>query len=299
MEPTHDSILQTSNKSTNVRSFYKRAPRWITGPFSAGSVVAPEATASLAARLFFSTRRTAPKADQREVFENGERFSVDGLSAWSWGKGPVVLLVHGWNGRASQLAPFVSPLVSRGYQVVAFDAPGHGESPGRRSSLPEIANAIRRVSDAVGPVYGVVAHSMGGAATTIALSEGLVVERAVFISPPSNPEAFVTFFAQAIGISDAVHARVRTKIETTVGRKLPALRADRLAPTMRAPLLVIHDEDDGHVPPQSGQDIADAWPGATFVRTHGLGHQRILRDDYVNQLSVGFIDASRDERAAA
>ena len=35
-------------------------------------------------------------------------------------------------------------------------------------------------------VHGVVAHSMGCAATGLALAEGLSVERVAFVSPPSN-----------------------------------------------------------------------------------------------------------------
>src|SRR2546427_4662875 len=35
------------------------------------------------------------------------------VSVWTWGHGPVVLLVHGWGGRGAQLARFVEPLVDR------------------------------------------------------------------------------------------------------------------------------------------------------------------------------------------
>lgn len=299
MEQTANHVLPPQ-KSTNVRSFYRKAPRWVTAPFAAGSAVAPDATASVAARLFFSTRRTAPKPGERDVFSTATRFSVDDLAAWTWGEGPTVLLVHGWNGRASQLGGFVGPLVERGYRVVAFDAPGHGESRGRSSSIPQFADAIERVADSVGDIHGVVSHSMGGAATTVALDDGLTMERAVFISPPSNPEVFVSFFANALGLGDDVHARVRSKIEAHVGRPLSSIRADRIAPTMNIPLLVVHDDDDSHVPPRYGRDLADAWPGAAFVPTSGLGHQRILRDPSVIELSVDFIDARpRAGRAAA
>ncbi|MEZ4682380.1 MAG: alpha/beta fold hydrolase [Caldilineaceae bacterium] len=65
---------------------------------------------------------------------------------YSWGSGPTVLLVHGWAGRGSQLAPLVAPLVNAGYRVVAFDAPAHGDSPGDRTNLLEVSNLIRTLS---------------------------------------------------------------------------------------------------------------------------------------------------------
>ena len=106
------------------------------------------------------------------------------MKVWSWGEGPTVLLVHGWNGRATQLGAFVEPLLARGYRVVAFDAIGHGESAGKQSSLPEFANCIRQIADELGGVYAIVAHSLGGAATTFALAYGLRAERLVYVSHP-------------------------------------------------------------------------------------------------------------------
>ncbi len=283
--------MSTSQKSTNVRSFYKSGPNWMTGAFSTGSRLAPELTAAVAARLFFTTRRTAPKNGEREILNHASSFRIDDMAAWTWGEGPTVLLVHGWNGRASQLGGFVPLLVARGYQVVAFDTPGHGDSPGHQSSLPEMADRIRRVAAHVGDVYGVIAHSMGGAATTLALSDGMEIERAVFISPPSNPQTFLDFFSRAVGISEEVRRRVQDRVENRVGRRMSEMRADEIAPRMSIPLLVIHDEDDSHVPLQFGESIATAWPGAKLITTEGLGHQRILRAQHVNDLAVGFIDA--------
>jgi len=285
------NVLSPPEKSTNVRSFYKESPSWITGAFSAGSRVAPGLTAAVASRLFFTTRRTTPKNGERQILSQATSFRVDGMAAWSWGEGPVVLLVHGWNGRATQLGEFVSPLVERGYRVVAFDAPGHGDSPGHQTSLPEIADSIRRVAAHVGDVHGVVAHSMGGAATTLALSEGLEIQRVVLISPPSNPQTFLDFFSRAIGISEEVRQRMQHRVESRVGRRMSDMHADEIARHMNIPLLVIHDEDDSFVPLQFGQSIAAAWPGAKLVTTEGLGHRRILRAAHVNDLAVGFIDA--------
>jgi pimeloyl-ACP methyl ester carboxylesterase len=55
------------------------------------------------------------------------------------------------------------------------------------------------------------------------------------------------------------------------------------------PALVIHDVDDAGVPWQQGRQIAEAWPGAQFVKTQGLGHNRILRDPAVIGRVVAFI----------
>jgi pimeloyl-ACP methyl ester carboxylesterase len=259
--------------------------------FAAASRVAPELTSSVAAELFSATRRTKPRPGERDVLASAASTRIAGIQTWSWGEGPAVLLVHGWNGRATQLGAFVEPLLARGYRVVAFDAIGHGDSIGKRSSLPELANCIRQVVDELGGVYAVIAHSLGGAATTYAMAYGLRVERAVFISPPADPREFVEVFGAALGVNDDVRARLRTRVERRLGVSMNDMQVYGFASRMSTPLLVVHDRDDKEVPFEVGREIARSWPNAELFATEGLGHQRILRDDAVRDVAVSFIDA--------
>jgi len=285
-------------KSTIVRS-NNSPPPWMRSTFSAASQLAPGLTARVAARLFRRTRRRNARPGEREVLRGATEMTLAGMKAWSWGEGPTILLVHGWNGRATQLGAFVSPLMTRGYRVVAFDAFGHGESPGNYLSLPELATCIRQVTDELGGVYGIVAHSLGGAATTFALAKGLEIERAVFVSPPADPREFLAAFSAALGVSDEVRTLTMRGLEERVGTAIEGMRATALAPSMRTPLLVIHDRDDKEVPARVGQSIVEAWPGAELILTRGLGHQRILRDATVTHFAVRFIDAPKHRQAAA
>lgn len=267
--------------------------------FSMGSRLAPALTAAVAERLFLTTQRRAPRDGERDVLQGASPFRIAGMRAWAWGKGPTVLLVHGWNGRATQLGEFVGPLVDRGYSVVAFDAFGHGDSPGRRLSLPEMASCIRQVANELGAVYGVIAHSMGGAATILALAQGLQIDRAVFVAPPADLRLFLKVFSDTLGISDEVRDRVQRRIELRLGMPMEQMRADLLARSMQIPLLVIHDQDDKEVPLSAGQSIANAWPGAELIVTKGFGHQRILRAEAIRNVAVRFIDAVKHWKIAA
>jgi len=298
MTATHENTLSNAEKSTNVRSS-RGAPPWIRTGFASASRVAPALTSAVAAELFRTTRRSSLHPDERTVLQSAVGSRVAGMQVWSWGAGPIVLLVHGWNGRATQLGSFVAPLVGRGYRVVAFDAYGHGDSEGGRSSLPEIANCIRQVVDELGGVYAIVAHSLGGAATTFALAYGLQAERAVFVAPPADPRNFLEIFGAALGINDDVRARVKQRVERRLGVPLEDMLAHAIAPTMEIPLLVIHDRNDKEVPVGVGRGIAQHWPGAQLIITEGLGHQRILRDPSVRDAAVSFIDADVYLRSAA
>ena len=267
--------------------------------FQGASRVAPGITSAVAAHLFRTTRRSKPRPGERDVLESATPSRIAGMSVWSWGEGPTVLLVHGWNGRGTQLGAFVEPLVERGYRVVAFDAIGHGESAGNQSSLPEFANCIRQVVDELGGVYGIVAHSLGGAATTFALAYGLEAQRLVYGAPPADPREFLKIFGAGLGITDEVRALVKARVERRLGIPMEEMESFGIAPSMRLPLLVVHDEHDKEVPIAVGKNVAKSWPGAELIVTEGLGHQRILRDAGVRDSAVRFIDAAvASERAA-
>jgi pimeloyl-ACP methyl ester carboxylesterase len=292
------NALMETEKSTNVR-FEKGAPTWLRAGFAGASRIAPGLTSVVAAELFRTTRRSVARPREREVLADALSWQIAGMKVWSWGEGPIVLLVHGWNGRATQLGSFVAPLVARGYRVVAFDALGHGESDGNRSSLPELANCIRQVVDELGGVHAIIAHSLGAAATTFALAYGLRAERAVFISPPADPREFLKIFGVTLGLSNEVRARVEQRVERRLGVPMEEMLATTLALRMQTPLLLVHDRDDKEVPFHAGRDISGQWPGAELIVTQGLGHQRILRDPSVRDAAVRFIEGDVRLRSAA
>jgi pimeloyl-ACP methyl ester carboxylesterase len=299
------SQLDFSDKSTTVRSI-----------FSGLQALSPGLAAQLAAAAMFKTQRRRAEGWEQELLERAEQLSIEGpsgrIAARRWGDaGPLVLLVHGWNGRGGQLGAFVEPLRQQGYQVVAFDAPGHGHSDGSRSSLLEFANAFDAVLDAVRPffqpLHGVVAHSMGGAAVTFALSRaqargrdagepGVLEPRLVFIAPPIDLRDFVDTVSQQFGLLPSTQARLQGLVERRIGKRLEDLHALKLAGSMPQPLLVVHDEQDRAVPFACGASLAQAWPGAELRATRGLGHSRILRDPQVVSAVTDFI---RDARRAS
>jgi pimeloyl-ACP methyl ester carboxylesterase len=285
-----------SIKRTTVRSL-----------FSGVQALSPALAAELAGVAMFRTSRRRGDAWKTAVSARAERLWVEGptgrIAVQRWGQGPLVMLAHGWNGRASQLTGFVEPLVDAGYQVVAFDAPGHGDSAGNSSSMLEFARAFNVVVDSVRPFFqplaGLIAHSMGGAAVTLALSRAsqgtqspestIGAPRLVFIAPPIDVRDFVVTVSAELGLSERARHALERVVEKRTGERIDDLHAVALARGMTAPLLVIHDEQDRAVPVECGASLAEAWPGAELARTQGLGHNRILRDPQAIARAVAFI----------
>ena len=267
--------------------------------FRGTTAISPGSAAALAMTLFRRPPRHRDTEEERRALARAERLplSLDRrpLAAWRWGRGPAVLLVHGWGSRGSRLASFVEPLTEAGYSVVAFDAPGHGGSAGRLSSLPQFIAAIETVARELGDngtFAGIVAHSMGAAATTLAMSRGLRAGRLVFLAPAVDPLGYTERFAEMVGLTSDITDRMRRSIERRFGQSWDDFEVLRPATKMTAPLLVFHDREDRDVEWTNGEAIAKAWPGAELVSTSGLGHRRIVHDPDVVARAVSFLAAA-------
>src|SRR5256712_8387501 len=258
------------------------AARLVRPAVAALSALAPSLAAPVAERLFLTAPRHRAPEHEMAALAGARRTIVQvgdsPVSVWTWGHGPVVLLVHGWGGRGAQLARFVEALVASGCWVVTFDAPGHGASPEPRSSIVAFLTAIQAIDRALGPVCGVVAHSIGTVATARALYEGLGADAAVFIAPPADLVLQAHTILEALGFGRRARELMQERIERRLGVPWSALDVRGYAPDMRTPLLVVHDRDDAEVPWQDGAIVARGWPGAVLSTTGGLGHRRILRD---------------------
>jgi hypothetical protein len=315
--------LGSSKNRTTVRSL-----KWGARSLALRSLepVAPRMAVTLAARWFCTPDRgavAAPAGWDRGARRFDVRVGGERLAAWSWGSAAespeasrTVLLTHGWNGRAAQLAPIARAIAAAGWRAVSFDHPAHGESTGTVTDLPEMAAAIEAVAEVTG-AQAIVAHSLGAVAAVIALAGGLRVERAVFLAAPVDPGRWIDRFVRQVGMAEPSSPRVHDAVAERVGvapgeidpvalaRDLGGLearsRAEAGVGTTPAPpagrggtppgidLLLLHDKGDREVPVTAGIALAAAWPGAHLVCTSGLGHSRILRDASIGRAVAAFL----------
>lgn len=237
------------------------------------------------------------EAAQREHFPFSRRHhtdrSGDHVVVYRWGEGPSVLLVHGWGGRASQWSGFVQPLLDAGFGVVAFDAPAHGDSPGKRSDVVEIAAVIESLHVAHGPFHGIISHSMGGLASALALSQRDLPEAFVAIAPPGSFAVFPRRFAEIFGVSARTLDHLVRHLESTFGDAEE--RFTFISPQYRdvAPGLIALDRQDREVDFRETFALTRHWPDTLVEVSEGLGHTRILGDPGIIATAVNYISNSR------
>lgn len=258
--------------------------------FAILSLVAPRVAGRIALRLFCTPQRHHVPGWEREIAAGGARTIVGGrFAARTWGAGPIVLLVHGWEGRGTQLGRFVAPLVAAGFRVVAVDGPAHGESPGRRTDLIEFTEALRRIGRDLGPLAAIVAHSFGGATSTLAIERGLDVGAIVLIGSPSSINEVLAWFEGLVGLGAGARRAFRNAIEHRTRVKIADVEIYERVSALRIPALVVHDRGDLEVPFHDAERLTSRWPGARLLATDGLGHRRILKDDEVIAAVVAFV----------
>ena len=199
------------------------------------------------------------------------------VQVYAWGgEGPPVLFVHGWGGNAGNHAAGIKAVVQAGGRAIAFDAPGHGRSEGTLSSAPAFAWALEAVAREAGPLRGIVAHSLGGGATCIALGRGVQAERAVLLATSCWVEPVLADFATKQGYSpELTEAMQHVAAEEFTPDEASALpHVDRLGGVSA---LLMHDPEDREISYRHSAAIAAAWPGSVLVDAPRVGHRSILR----------------------
>ena len=295
--------FSASLNSTNVRFMFQTVLQRLA--LRTSSVLQPVLADALAERLFLTPPPARAEDALYDLSDGRERtitFRGRRIAMWQWGTdgAPAVVLAHGWGGRAAQMRHFVYPLRSAGYRVLAYDQPAHGRSEGRLSGLPDFSAVLTRIVEKTGNVRAVVAHSLAGPALAYAIANGLSLDRAVLVSPPSDLIGYSRRFARWYRMPEQLRSAMQAAIEERFGIRWACFELERLAPHLDARALVVHDADDRQVPFHQGLRIARVWAGARMLRTRGLGHARILSNDRVVRAAADFISGRSQvaERAA-
>ncbi len=232
-----------------------------------------------------SEKRMQLRASERSLDVNGRQIKV-----WKWGKGPTVILVHGWNGRGLQLHRFIDPLLNAGYRVICFDAPGHGQTDGKYTHLLEIRDVILALSERYGPFHAAIAHSFGVACLSAAINSGLTISSIVAISSPGGLSSLIGRYCQYMHVPPATEEQLRTRLSQRLGDTLWQQFAISYPLTGQVERsLIIHDKEDQLVSWQESQELSKCWPNAELILTEGLGHKRILLNSNIIKQTVAFI----------
>ena len=268
-----------------------KLPFWLPVAFKTLEYFSPALGATIAADLFTTPGRHATPPWEAELERRGRSHRAGPLHYTEWGPetGPAIVLLHGWEGRGTQMGFFVEPLVARGQRVIALDGPAHGASDDTKSGPYHFAKALRDLQAVVGPFHGAIGHSMGGAAITIALGDGLTLDRAVLLGSPADLVEVRDRYLHWMGCGPRTKVCFHFEMLRRLGLDQRARSLRDIAVTQTLPVLVVHDPDDREVPVVDGRSNAAAYPNGRILEPSAGGHRKMLKDAAVVAAVVEFV----------
>jgi pimeloyl-ACP methyl ester carboxylesterase len=245
--------------------------------------------------IFFTPLNYSVPAKEKTIEKQANKFTLQlegkTIQCYSWGAGPAVLLVHGWAGRATQFRKVISALVAENFRVIGFDGPAHGRSQGRSTNITEFEAVLKMIYHQVAVPEAIIAHSFGGGAVLYAAANGLAVRKLINIASPTIGDEIIQTYLTTINASPATGRFFKSYVLKTTGKpfdEFTALYFIRHVPH-DLKLLLVHDENDPEVSINHAVELMKLYPQAELVRTRGLGHTRILRDESVIEKCLSFI----------
>ncbi len=247
----------------------------------------PRLSRTIIKRVFFTPSTYKVTAAEKHYLDNGRSFEISvhhkAVKCWQWGSGPSILLAHGWNGRGIQLHHFIEPLIRRGYSVITYDAPGHGESQGKTSSYFEFTDTIRTLltSSNGHEIRGAIAYSLGAAATVNSIAKENQPLQVVLIAPALRLAEVLYSYFDHIGVPKPIYQNLITEYENQFGYSMQRDNPSHLLREIESRIIIVHDKNDPTIPYLDSKELADEFRNIELLTTERLGHKRILADSTV------------------
>ncbi len=249
--------------------------------------------------LFCTPYSGKPKRKAPAIFSKAEvlNFSFEGVALYGWRwkpehpNGKKILIVHGFDSCSYRFDRYIVPLNKQGFEVIAFDAPGHGMSGAKRINALQYSNAIKAIDEKYGIFYGIMAHSLGGLATALAFEQLHEQEnrKLVLIAPTTETSTAIDNFFRFIPVNKKVQAAFHKVIEEVGQRPISYYSVARAVQNIQSPVLWIHDEEDKICPYCDTIAVQEKkLPHVEFFITKGLGHSGIYRQNNVFKKIVDF-----------
>lgn len=231
--------------------------------------------------MFFAARQgttTPPQACppvEQVTFPARDGEPIEGWWFRSTAPGPahaVILFAHGNGWNLEKQWRFGARMAPRGFDVLAFDYRGFGESPGRpsrRAAREDVLSALeiaREHARAAGLPLVVAGQSMGAALAVETLASREDVLAVVADSPFSSWSE-----VGALHLVEGPRRRAVTALGLALLLSATGTDPVDAAPRLRVPLLVIGGALDDVTPPHMAEAIANA-AGGELMMLPDAGH---------------------------
>jgi len=255
-------------------------------------LVSPRKAAEVAFRIFCTPYAGKIPKKVPPVFHKAEKlqFGMDGIiiRGFRWQpehpNGKKILIAHGFSSNSYKFEKYVQPLKKEGFEVLAFDAPAHGNSGGKLINAHIYKQALLQIEANFGPLYGIMGHSLGGLAASLAFEAlpGNENRKLVLVAPATETRRAVDNFFIMIRADARIKQAFTSLINELTEHPVSYYSVSRVVKSLHAPVLWIHDRQDTICPFEDVKPLlALDLPHTRFLITEHLGHSRVYKDNKV------------------
>ncbi|WP_428743021.1 alpha/beta hydrolase [Tenacibaculum sp.] len=253
-------------------------------------------TAKFAAKLFTTPVSFPMPKREKVMLESAQKKTINvpsiakSIQVLSYGYSTKkVLFVHGWAGRSTQLYMIADKLLEKGYMVISFDGPSHGNSAGKTTEMPEFLETITEINKQFGPFEAAIGHSFGAMCLFNAISESFAVNKFVSVGSADKISDVILNFTKNLHVKPIVAKKMKRLFDKKWQRDIDIHSSSNVAKKITIPTLVVHDTTDGDVSVSCAVKIRQNLQNGKLLITEGLGHTKILRNSKVASRIVDFI----------
>jgi alpha-beta hydrolase superfamily lysophospholipase len=266
--------------------------------FVALSLLSKKKAAQSALQLFLTPYSGKPKLKIPLFFKKAKPLSFvyqnHSINGWHFtpktSNHKKILVAHGFDSYTYKYQTFIAKLLQHNYEVIAFDALAHGTSDGKTANALQYAQCMLQIETSFGKLHGIIAHSFGGLALSLAGEMGLHNVKMVLIAPATETTSAIKNFFSFLKIPKNLYPNFCDLILEKSGKDVQYFSAARAVENTQNKILWVHDTNDIIC---AFADVATIknkqLPHIEFYITTGLGHNAIYRAEKVQLKVIEFL----------
>lgn len=245
--------------------------------------------------LFCTPRKGKILPEQEDFLEEAEdeTILIDTIyiQTYRWSSmGETILLIHGWESNTHRWKVLIQKLHEKGYNVIAFDAPAHGNSTGKILNVPLYTKCLQKIVELYRPNH-MIGHSVGGMATIFHqyTYQNKEIEKLIVLAPPSELSRIMKGYQEILKLSPKFMKALNHYFKEKHGYYFDEFSMANFTKNLVVKGLLIHDKNDDIAPYSEAKDISKNWNNAQFITTENYGHSLFF--DEVDNMIIDFLKA--------
>ena len=262
---------------------------------NASSYLSSRYASKKAIHLFSKPRKGRYNEEQNSIIATAikTQLKCDNLdiSVYNWkGNGPTVLLAHGWESNASRWNYILEDLQALDYNIIALDAPAHGNSGGKFFNAVLYSDFISVVTKSFEPEV-IIGHSVGGMASIFCLYNYRLpsISKLISLGAPAHFEGVFSRYKSMMGYNKRISKGLENLVLERFGKSTDYFSAANFTKGFKIKGLIIHDKKDKIIPYEDALLFSNKFKNSELISTTGFGHG--LKDKSLTPKIIAFINS--------